>query len=104
MPRESGLCASIRLLCFSWLFRRKRKSIITKWLELEQEWLGEERERKLEAFVKSMTKSQLQNLLLDVLQDGPEWQCDQFMQMYVENDPFADDEDDDSEWWDTEEE
>ena len=72
--------------------------------ELEQERLQEERERKLEAFVKSMTKSQLQNLLLDVLQDGPEWQYDQFMQMYVENDPFADDEDDDSEWWDTEEE
>ena len=49
--------------------------------EQEQEALADD----VEAFVRSMKKSDLQEVLLQLLYDGPDWQFDRFVRDYLDN-------------------
>ena len=50
----------------------------------EEEQRQEEQEEKLIRYVHSMKKSELQQALLQLLFEGPEWQYDRFMEYNVE--------------------
>lgn len=50
----------------------------------EEELRQEEQEEKLIRYVHSMKKSELQQALLQLLFEGPEWQYDHFMEYNVE--------------------
>lgn len=50
----------------------------------EEELRQEEQEEKLIRYVHSMKKSELQQALLQLLFEGPEWQYDRFMEYNVE--------------------
>ena len=52
--------------------------------EQEQERLQEEEENSVINCVDNMTKEQLQQALLQVLFDGPEWQYDKFIREYID--------------------
>lgn len=56
--------------------------------EREQERLYEEQENQVIECVDNMTKDQLQQVLLQILFDGPEWQYDKFIREYVDFHPF----------------
>lgn len=45
----------------------------------EEEKRREEAKRKLEGYILRMRKAELQEALLELLQDGPEWQYEMFM-------------------------
>ena len=47
----------------------------------EEEKRREEAEQKLEGYILRMKKAELQEALLELLQDGPEWQYEMFMEM-----------------------
>lgn len=74
--------------------------------EQEQERLREEEENKVIDRVENMTKEQLQQALLQVLFDGPEWQYDKFIREYVDSNPFEEHNEVCAEWltelWDDE--
>ena len=50
--------------------------------ELEREF--EELERAVEKCILKMSKPDLQNVLLELLLDGPDWQYDKFVREYVD--------------------
>lgn len=52
--------------------------------EKEEEKRQEELERKLVNYVHKLKKSELEELLLRVLYEGPEWQYDKFIRNYIE--------------------
>lgn len=52
--------------------------------ELEEEKRQEELEHKLTQYIGSLKKNELQNLILEMLFDGPEWQYERFLHMYIE--------------------
>lgn len=52
--------------------------------EEEQERLAEETEARLVQCIKKMRKAELQNALIQLLEDGPEWQYDDFVDTYVD--------------------
>ena len=56
----------------------------------EQERLQEEREAQMVRYIRKMKKSELQEALLQVLYEGPEWQYDRFID---ENISWEDEED-----------
>lgn len=49
--------------------------------EMEQDW--DEYEEQVIQFVREMKKSELQQALLQLLFDGPEWQYEKFLEEYV---------------------
>ena len=44
----------------------------------------EEISNMLQSYIKSLSKSELQEALLQILYDGPEWQFDRFINEYIE--------------------
>ena len=57
--------------------------------ELEEYWEEEERqeqetEERLVAYVRKMKKGEVQEALLQLLVDGPEWQYDRFVEEYLD--------------------
>lgn len=69
-------------------------------VDLEACWEEEEREQeeiqeKLIACVHNMAKSELQEVLLSLLMEGPEWQYDQFVDMYLDTDDYDEYDEDD---------
>lgn len=44
----------------------------------------EEISNMLQSYMKSLSKSELQEALLQILYDGPEWQFDRFINEYIE--------------------
>jgi len=52
--------------------------------EEEEEKRQEELERKLVNYVHKLKKSELEELLLRILYEGPEWQYDRFIRDYIE--------------------
>lgn len=52
--------------------------------EEEQEQLAEERQDRLVQCIQKMSKEELQNALIQLLEDGPEWQYDEFIDTYVD--------------------
>lgn len=56
--------------------------------EREQEQLYEEQENQVIDCVDNMTRDQLQQVLLQVLFNGPKWQYDQFIREYVDWNSF----------------
>lgn len=66
--------------------------------EQEQERLQEEEENKVIDCVGNMTKEQLQQALLQVLFDGPEWQYNNFICEYVDSKPYEEDSEEWNEW------
>jgi len=50
----------------------------------EEERREAEIEIRLHNFVKKLSKSELQELLLQVLYDGPEWQFERFVNEFIE--------------------
>ncbi len=52
--------------------------------KIEEEKRQEELENKIIKFVKGLKKEELQNIILDLLNDGPEWQYDSFVDIYIE--------------------
>lgn len=56
--------------------------------EREQEKLYEKQENQVIDCVNNMTKDQLQQVLLQVLFNGPKWQYDQFIREYADFYPF----------------
>ena len=52
--------------------------------EEEQERLAEETETRLVRCIKKMRKAELQDALIQLLEDGPEWQYDDFIDTYVD--------------------
>ena len=52
--------------------------------EEEQEQLAEERQDRLVQCIQKMSKEELQNALIQLLEDGPEWQYDDFVDTYVD--------------------
>lgn len=52
--------------------------------EEEQEQLAEERQDRLVQCIQKMSKEKLQNALIQLLEDGPEWQYDGFIDTYVD--------------------
>lgn len=66
--------------------------------EQEQERLREEEENKVIDCIDNMTKEQLQQALMQVLFDGPEWQYDRFIREYVDSSPFIEHDGAQAEW------
>lgn len=64
----------------------------------EQEQLREEKENKIIDYISNLTKSQLQQALLQVLFDGPEWQYDKFICEYLDSNPFDESNEISAEW------
>ena len=52
--------------------------------EEEEERLAEERRDRLVQCIQKMSKEELQNVLIQLLEDGPEWQYDEFVDTYVD--------------------
>lgn len=52
--------------------------------EQEQERMEEELEYKIEKYLDTLSKSQLQDLIYDLLYTGPEWQFDKFVNENIE--------------------
>ena len=50
----------------------------------EEEKREEEISNMLQSYIKSLSKSELQEALLQILYDGPEWQFDRFINEYIE--------------------
>ena len=50
----------------------------------EQEEYEEELDDMLQNYIKKLSKAELQEALLQVLYDGPEWQFDKFINEYIE--------------------
>jgi len=50
----------------------------------EEERLEEEKEQKVIDYVSKMKKDELQQALLELLFDGPEWQYDRFVQWHID--------------------
>lgn len=66
--------------------------------EQEQERLQEEEENKVIDCVEKMSQNQLQQALLQVLFDGPEWQYNKFIREYVDSEPYEEDTEEWNEW------
>lgn len=67
--------------------------------ELERSWAEEEQlqqelDDRLERYILSMKKSELQDALLALLYDGPEWQLESFVEEYI----YTDKPDDTDDW------
>lgn len=62
---------------------RKYKTELDAYYE-EQEKHEEELDDMLQNYIKKLSKSELQEALLQVLYDGPEWQLDKFINEYIE--------------------
>lgn len=52
--------------------------------EIEEEKRQEELENKIISYVERLKKDELQNIILELLFNGPEWQYDRFVNMYIE--------------------
>lgn len=52
--------------------------------ELEEEKRQEALERKIIQYIGRLKKDELQNLILEILYDGPEWQLDRFVERFIE--------------------
>ena len=52
--------------------------------EEEQEQLAEETQDRLIQCIKGMRKAQLQEILIQLLENGPAWQYDEFVDTYVD--------------------
>ena len=50
----------------------------------EEEKRYEELDDMIQKYIKKLTKPQLQEILLQVLYDGPEWQFERFVREYIE--------------------
>ena len=50
----------------------------------KEEKREEEISNMLQSYIKSLSKSELQEALLQILYDGPEWQFDRFINEYIE--------------------
>ena len=50
----------------------------------EEEKREEEISNMLQSYINSLSKSELQEALLQILYDGPEWQFDRFINEYIE--------------------
>ena len=50
----------------------------------EEKKREEEISNLLQSYIKSLSKSELQEALLQILYDGPEWQFDRFINEYIE--------------------
>ena len=50
----------------------------------EEENRYEELDNMIQEYVKKLTKPQLQEILLQLLYDGPEWQFERFVREYIE--------------------
>ena len=50
----------------------------------EQEQLEEELDYKITAYINKLSKGQLQDLVYDLLYNGPEWQFDKFVNENIE--------------------
>lgn len=66
--------------------------------EQEQEQLREEEENKVINYIDSLTKEQLQQVLLQFLFEGPEWQYDKFIREYIDSHPFDEADETQGEW------
>ena len=62
---------------------RKYKSELDAYYE-KQEKYEEEIDDMLQKYIKKLSKAELQEVLLQVLYDGPEWQFDKFINEYIE--------------------
>ena len=62
---------------------RKYKAELDAYYE-EQEKYEEELDDMLQNYIKKLSKAELQEALLQVLYDGPEWQFDKFVREYIE--------------------
>ena len=62
---------------------RKYKAELDDYYE-EQEKYEEEFDDMLQNYIKKLSKAELQEALLQVLYDGPEWQFDKFINEYIE--------------------
>ena len=62
---------------------RKYKAELDAYYE-EQEEYEEELDDMLQNYIKKLSKTELQEALLQVLYDGPEWQFDKFINEYIE--------------------
>lgn len=62
---------------------RKNKAELDAYYE-EQEKYEEELDDTLRNYINKLSKSELQEALLQVLYDGPEWQFDKFINEYIE--------------------
>lgn len=62
---------------------RKYKAELDAYYE-EQEKYEEELDDTLRNYINKLSKSELQEALLQVLYDGPEWQFDKFINEYIE--------------------
>ncbi len=61
---------------------RKYKSELDAYYE-KQEKYEEEIDDMLQKYIKKLSKAELQEVLLQVLYDGPEWQFDKFINEYI---------------------
>lgn len=50
----------------------------------EQEQYEEEIEMKVDSYIDSLKKSELKQLVYDLLDNGPDWQYDRFVRDYIE--------------------
>lgn len=64
-------------------------------LQKEAEQEQEELENRLIDFIHGMKKAELEQVILNLLFDGPDWQYEQFVMTYLENNDFAYSEPDD---------
>lgn len=62
---------------------QKYKEELDAYYEEEQK-RGVELDDMIQKYIKNLSKSELQETLLQVLYDGPEWQFDRFIREYIE--------------------
>lgn len=52
--------------------------------EIEEEKRQEELDNKIANYIGRLKKDELQNMILEMLYEGPEWQYDKFVSIYIE--------------------
>lgn len=84
--------AGRRIICkhmiaaFFTAFPQEARDYYENVLKAEEEWeeYQEELNDKLDRYVRGLKKRELQDLLLELLYSGPEWQFDRFVRDYIE--------------------
>ena len=87
-PHADGkriICKHMIALCFS-VFPEEAKKYYDEVIvrQIEEENRREEAEQKIINYIGKLKKIELQNLIFEILYDGPEWQYERFIHMYIE--------------------
>lgn len=87
-PHAEGTrrCCKHKIALFFTAFPYEAKQYYDELMDFgeEQERYEEEIEIKIDSYINSLKKSELKQLVYDLLDNGPDWQYDRFVRDYIE--------------------